>query len=134
MQSTRPKPLHMMCGRPMVIHVIHALKDLQVNKTVIVVGHAAKQVTEVVAQQSPPWAHTAFVEQKVQRGTGDATIVGLQAIDSEVGAASEMSDTSTVIVMPGDTPLLKASTILALGHGADGVRRRTNGIWANRAR
>ena len=114
MQSTRPKPLHMMCGRPMVIHVIQALKDLQVNKTVIVVGHAAKQVTEVVAQQSPPWAHTAFVEQKVQRGTGDATIVGLQAIDSEVGAASEMSDTSTVIVMPGDTPLLKASTILAL--------------------
>lgn len=103
-----------MCGRPMVIHVIEALRDLEITKTVIVVGHAAKQVTQVVAQQAPGWAQISFVEQNVQRGTGDATIIGLQTINDEVGAASEISDLSTVIVMPGDTPLLKASTIAML--------------------
>lgn len=114
MQSTRPKPLHMMCGREMVIHVITALKDLQIAKTVIVVGHGAKQVTQVVTKQAPKWANLSFVEQKVQRGTGDATIVGLSAVDLKAGATSEVSDTSTIIVMPGDTPLLKASTISTL--------------------
>ncbi len=114
MQSTRPKPLHIICGQEMVIHVIGALRELQLKKTVIVVGHAAKQVTEVVAKQAPTWAHVSFAEQKVQRGTGDATIVGLAGVDAAVGATSEVSDTSTIIVIPGDTPLLKASTISTL--------------------
>ncbi|MFM8504354.1 MAG: bifunctional N-acetylglucosamine-1-phosphate uridyltransferase/glucosamine-1-phosphate acetyltransferase [Acidimicrobiaceae bacterium] len=114
MQSTRPKPLHNICGQEMVIHVIGALRELQLKKTVIVVGHAAKQVTEVVTKQAPKWAHVTFAEQKTQRGTGDATIVGLTSVDAAAGATSEMSDTSTIIVMPGDTPLLKASTISTL--------------------
>jgi bifunctional UDP-N-acetylglucosamine pyrophosphorylase/glucosamine-1-phosphate N-acetyltransferase len=98
----------------MVIHVIGALRELQLKKTVIVVGHAAKQVTEVVTKQAPKWAHVSFAEQKTQRGTGDATIVGLTSVDAAAGATSEVSDTSTIIVMPGDTPLLKASTISTL--------------------
>ncbi|MFM8954739.1 MAG: bifunctional N-acetylglucosamine-1-phosphate uridyltransferase/glucosamine-1-phosphate acetyltransferase [Actinomycetota bacterium] len=114
MQSSRPIPLHLLCGQEWVIHVITALKDLTVDKTSLVVGHGAKQVTSVVAKKAPKWAKVSFVEQKVQRGTGDATIVGLSAIDLQVGASSEISDTSTVIVMPGDTPLLKASTISTL--------------------
>jgi bifunctional UDP-N-acetylglucosamine pyrophosphorylase/glucosamine-1-phosphate N-acetyltransferase len=72
MQSTRPKPLHNICGQEMVIHVIGALRELQLKKTVIVVGHAAKQVTEVVTKNAPKWAHVSFAEQKTQRGTGDA--------------------------------------------------------------
>ncbi len=114
MQSTRPKPLHMMCGRPMVIHVIHALREIEITKTVVVVGHAAKQVQDVVGQQAPAWSNISFSEQKVQRGTGDATIVGLRAVDETAGALSEIDDTSTIIVMPGDTPLLQPSTISAL--------------------
>ena len=114
MQSTRPKPLHIICGQEMIIHVIGALNELQLKKTVIVVGHAAKQVTKVVTERAPTWAHVSFAEQRVQRGTGDATIVGLASVDAAVGATSEVSDTSTIIVMPGDTPLLKASTISTL--------------------
>ncbi len=114
MQSTRPKPLHKICGQEMIIHVINSLKELQVKKTVVVVGHGAKQVTEIVTKQSPKWAHVSFAEQKQQRGTGDATIVGLTEIDALAGATSEVSDTSTIIVMPGDTPLLKTSTISTL--------------------
>jgi len=63
MRSSRPKPLHLMCGRPMVMHVIHALADLQVDRTVVVVGHGAERVTKKVQEQAPNWAHVTFVEQ-----------------------------------------------------------------------
>ena len=42
MKSARPKPLHLICGRPMVLHVIHALVELDIERTVVVVGHAAE--------------------------------------------------------------------------------------------
>ena len=103
-----------MCGRPMVIHVIHALQEIEISKTVVVVGHAAEQVKQVVGAQAPKWSSVSFIEQQIQRGTGDATIVGLSAIDESVGAQTEIDDTSTIIVMPGDTPLLRTSTISAL--------------------
>ena len=48
MRSERPKPLHRICGRPMVLHVIHALHQLHPARTVVVVGHGAEQVTKCV--------------------------------------------------------------------------------------
>jgi bifunctional UDP-N-acetylglucosamine pyrophosphorylase/glucosamine-1-phosphate N-acetyltransferase len=98
----------------MVIHVIHALHEIEITQTVVVVGHAAQQVTQVVAMHAPKWSKISFAEQQVQRGTGDATIVGLSAIDKSVGTQTEIDDTSTIIVMPGDTPLLRTSTIADL--------------------
>ena len=44
------------CGRPMVMHVIHALADLDVERTVVVVGHGAERVTKKVQEQAPTWA------------------------------------------------------------------------------
>ncbi|MEI7548614.1 MAG: NTP transferase domain-containing protein, partial [Actinomycetota bacterium] len=74
MRSARPKPLHLICGRPMVMHVIHAGRDLQPERTVVVVGHGAERVTRKVQEQAPEWANVTFVEQTVQRGTGDAAM------------------------------------------------------------
>ncbi len=109
MRSARPKPLHLICGRPMVMHVIHAVHDLQPERTVVVVGHGAERVTKKVQEQSPEWAHVTFVEQTVQRGTGDAAMVGLSAFPGD-----DLDDTSTVVVLPGDTPLLQRETLDAL--------------------
>ena len=39
MRSNRPKPLHQLCGRPMVLHVLDALAELDVGRVVVVVGH-----------------------------------------------------------------------------------------------
>ena len=36
MRSSRPKPLHLICGRPMVMHVIHSLESLAPDRTVVV--------------------------------------------------------------------------------------------------
>ena len=45
----------------------------------------------------------------MQRGTGDAAMVGLGAFPGD-----DLDDTSTVVVLPGDTPLLQPATIDAL--------------------
>jgi bifunctional UDP-N-acetylglucosamine pyrophosphorylase/glucosamine-1-phosphate N-acetyltransferase len=109
MRSARPKPLHLICGRPMVMHVIHALAVLDPERTVVVVGHGADRVTRKVQEQAPERARVTFVEQTVQRGTGDAAMVGLGAFPGD-----DLDDTSTVVVLPGDTPLLTADTLEAL--------------------
>lgn len=109
MRSSRPKPLHMICGRAMVMHVIHALEGLDVERTVLVVGHGAERVTKKVQEQAPSWAHVTFVEQTVQRGTGDAAAVGMTGIPGD-----DLDDDSTVVLLPGDTPLLRPETLQQL--------------------
>ena len=109
MRSARPKPLHQICGRPMVMHVIHALAEVDVDRTIVVVGHGAERVTKKVQEQAPGWAHVTFVEQTVQRGTGDAAMVGMTAIPGD-----DLDDDSTIIILPGDTPLLRADTLRQL--------------------
>ena len=40
MRSSRPKPLHLMCGRPMLLHVLDALTEVPVDRVVVVVAPA----------------------------------------------------------------------------------------------
>jgi bifunctional UDP-N-acetylglucosamine pyrophosphorylase / glucosamine-1-phosphate N-acetyltransferase len=117
MRSTRPKPLHVICGRPMVLHVIDALGRLQPARTALVVGHGAEQVTKTVHDLAPAWANVVFVEQAEQRGTGDAAAIGMTAFPGD-----DLDDDSTIVVLPGDTPLLRPETIddLVAAHVASG--------------
>lgn len=109
MKSSRPKPLHVLCGRPMLMHVLDSLNSVDVGRTVVVVGHGAERVTKRVQEQARSELRIDFVEQLVQRGTGDAVSVGLTAFPDD-----DPDDESTIIVLPGDTPLLQASTIAGL--------------------
>lgn len=109
MRSQRPKPLHSICGRPMVLHVIHALEAVEPSRTIVVVGHGADQVTARISSELPDRSDIRFAEQRIQRGTGDAVAVGLSTLDSLIN--DEIDDTSTVVVVPGDTPLLRKETI-----------------------
>jgi len=108
MRSTRPKPLHLICGRPLVMHVVHSLSMVRPAHTVVVVGHGSERVTKRVVDDAPEWAPMLFAEQSVQRGTGDAALVGLDALDAR---HADHDDTSTVLVLTGDTPLLRPETI-----------------------
>jgi bifunctional UDP-N-acetylglucosamine pyrophosphorylase/glucosamine-1-phosphate N-acetyltransferase len=109
MRSSRPKPLHLLCGRPMVLYVLDALRDCAAERAVIVVGHGADRVTKKL-QEAAPHLSLDFVEQHVQRGTGDAVMVGLTAFPEE----ADLDDGDDVIVLPGDTPLLRSDTIANL--------------------
>ena len=93
----------------MVMHVIHALHDVHPDRTVMVVGHGAERVTKKVQEQAPDWANVSFVEQSVQRGTGDAAMVGMSVIPGD-----DLDDDSTIVILPGDTPLVRPETITQL--------------------
>ena len=107
MRSARPKPLHRLCGRPMVLHVLDALAQVSVTRVVVVVGHRAEWVTKTLVEHAPPGMAIEFVEQVEQRGTGDAMSVALTGLPDDVG-----SDDGDVVVLPGDTPLLRPATPL----------------------
>ncbi len=109
MRSSRPKPLHLLCGRAMLLYVLDSMADCDLQRAVIVVGHGAERVTKKLQEQEPDMV-LDFVEQHVQRGTGDAVSVGLTALPDE-----EIDDPDAdLLVLPGDTPLLRAATIAAL--------------------
>lgn len=106
MRSDRPKPLHRICGRPMVLHVIHALEQLHPVRTVVVVGHAGDLVSKRVKAEAPAWTNLAFVEQVEQNGTGDAAAIGMTALGGD-----DYDDDAIVVILPGDSPLLGADTL-----------------------
>jgi bifunctional UDP-N-acetylglucosamine pyrophosphorylase/glucosamine-1-phosphate N-acetyltransferase len=109
MRSTRPKPLHLLCGRAMLLYVLDALGDCDVHRVVVVVGHGAERVTKKLQEEAPDLL-LDFVEQHVQRGTGDAVSVGLTAFPDD-----DLDDLDgDVLVLPGDTPLLRPATVAAL--------------------
>jgi bifunctional UDP-N-acetylglucosamine pyrophosphorylase/glucosamine-1-phosphate N-acetyltransferase len=109
MRSETPKVLHPLCGRPMLLHVLDALAELPLERIVVVVGHGAERVTKVLQDQLVTEIPVEFVEQRVQRGTGDAVSVALTS-----AAFDDLDTEDDVLVLPGDTPLLRAETIAQL--------------------
>ena len=99
MKSELPKCLHEVCGVPMVEMVISALAEVGVSRPVIVVGHGADQMREVLGDRYE------FATQEQQLGTGHAV---LMAKDQFIGFQG------SIVVACGDTPMLRSSTIKAL--------------------
>ena len=114
MKSSRPKPLHVLCGRAMVLHILDALAELPLDRAVVVVGHAAERVAKTLTEQAKPDLPIEFVEQHVQRGTGDAVAVALTAFPDDLADADPEAEDGDLLVVPGDTPLLRPQTLAAL--------------------
>jgi len=111
MRSRTPKPLHRLCGRPMVVHVLDALAELTVDRVVVVVGHGATEVTKTIQAEAPPELAIEFVEQPGPRGTGDAVAVALTGFPALHDADLDEAD---LVVLPGDTPLVRPATLASL--------------------
>lgn len=121
MRSSRPKPLHRLCGRAMVLYVLDSLLGCGVDPAVVVVGHGAERVTKHL-QEDGLDLRLVFVEQERQRGTGDAVLVGLTGLP-DPDDDPDGDDGGQVLVLPGDTPLLRAETVSGLleHHRASGA-------------
>nr|WP_268244835.1 bifunctional UDP-N-acetylglucosamine diphosphorylase/glucosamine-1-phosphate N-acetyltransferase GlmU [Pilimelia anulata] len=102
MKSDLPKVLHPLLGRSLVGHVLAATAALGAARTVVVVGHGADRVTAHLADVAPA---AGTVVQEQQNGTGHAVRVALAALPPLTG---------TVVVLNGDTPLLRAETVAGL--------------------
>ncbi|MBM3670843.1 MAG: UDP-N-acetylglucosamine diphosphorylase/glucosamine-1-phosphate N-acetyltransferase [Actinobacteria bacterium] len=108
MKSATPKLLHPLCGRPMLLHVLDTLVALPLERIVVVVGHGAESVTKTVQELLATEIPIEFVEQRVQRGTGDAASVGLTAFADTLDAEDD------VLVLAGDVPLLRSESLAEL--------------------
>jgi bifunctional UDP-N-acetylglucosamine pyrophosphorylase/glucosamine-1-phosphate N-acetyltransferase len=93
----------------MILHVLDALAELHVDRVVVVVGHHAEWVTKTLTENAPRGVQVDFVEQPTYSGTGDALAVALTVFPQTL-ADSE----GDVMVLPGDTPLVRPPTLAAL--------------------
>jgi len=99
MKSSLPKVLHQICGKPMVKYVVETAKELNPRGMVAVIGYGAHQVTSHVKDDAE------IVIQEQQLGTGHAVRVA----ESVIGDFDGM-----LLVLCGDTPLLKSETLRKL--------------------
>jgi bifunctional UDP-N-acetylglucosamine pyrophosphorylase/glucosamine-1-phosphate N-acetyltransferase len=113
MRSTRPKPLHVLCGKTMLHYVIDSLSECKLERVVVVVGATGEQVEKKLRDQSSVH-YIEYVEQARASGTGDAAATALSAF-----AGDDDLDDPDVLVLPGDTPLLQAATVAALAEEHD---------------
>ncbi len=101
MKSTLPKVLHKIRGKPMLVRVIHEALKLCPNKILIVVGEYRPIIEKTLAE----WGvldKIVFTIQETPLGTGHAVLCTLD----------HLSDDSYNIILNGDCPLLKSTTIL----------------------
>src|SRR5690606_25011562 len=99
MNSALPKVLQPLAGRPLLRHVLDAARQLQPAGVHIVHGHGGEQVRAAFADEPVQWALQAE-----QKGTGHAVMQ----------AMPDIPDGHLVLVLYGDVPLLRASTLQAL--------------------
>jgi bifunctional UDP-N-acetylglucosamine pyrophosphorylase/glucosamine-1-phosphate N-acetyltransferase len=100
MNSSLPKVLHTIGGKPMLEHVIDSCRSLDAERISIVYGHGAELVQETIgAADDLCWAL-----QKDQLGTGHAVLQAKEFID----------DDAIIIIAYGDVPLVKAKTLRLL--------------------
>lgn len=99
MKSTLPKVLHRVGGKAMLQHVLDAATEAGSEKNVVVVGFGGEQVKAAIGSQAE------FVEQTEQLGTGHAVMQAESVLKDFAG---------TVMVLCGDTPLLKGELLRKL--------------------
>jgi bifunctional UDP-N-acetylglucosamine pyrophosphorylase/glucosamine-1-phosphate N-acetyltransferase len=104
MRSNRAKVLHRLDGRPLIGHVCRTAAALAPRKVYVVIGHQGEDVKRAVLEELDE-DHSGFVWQKEQLGTGHA-----------VNSAREFLETedSTLLVLSGDVPMIRAETLAAL--------------------
>ena len=96
MKSSRPKVVHRLADRPLLQHVVDSSRGLSPEQVLVVIGHGADQVRQIMRGQD-----LCFVEQAEQLGTGHAVV---QCLD-------ELITGNDVLVLVGDVPLIRAETL-----------------------
>lgn len=96
MNSTLPKVLHPLGGRPLLAHVLDTVRSLDAADVHVVIGHGAERVREAFADSDVQW-----VLQEQQLGTGHAVAQVMPDVPAK----------NTVLVMYGDVPLISPQTL-----------------------
>lgn len=103
MRSSLPKVLHTIADKPMVSHVIDSARQLGAVNIYIVYGFGG-EVLKTTLTKGNTGDDLTFIKQKEQLGTG-------HAVDQ---ASSFLKEDEDVLVLYGDVPLTKVSTLESL--------------------
>ena len=101
MKSTLPKVLHKAGELPLLEHVFRTAGGLNPVSTTVIVGHQA----DVVQNSTPKRLGLSFAVQEPQLGTGHALLQAEPILAGRKG---------TVVLLSGDVPLLRLTTLQAL--------------------
>ena len=99
MRSKLPKVLQPLAGRALLGHVLETARSLNPDRIVIVHGYGAAEVRAAFPEPDLRWAL-----QDPPQGTGHAVQM----------AAEHLFDGGVTVVLSGDVPLIRASTVTAL--------------------
>ncbi len=99
MKSSVPKVLHPIGGKPMVQHIIDTVKKLGATNIHLVYGHGREQLQNKLSHNDLSWCL-----QDQQLGTGHAV----------QQAATHIRDNEDILILVGDAPLIKESTLKQL--------------------
>jgi bifunctional UDP-N-acetylglucosamine pyrophosphorylase/glucosamine-1-phosphate N-acetyltransferase len=99
MKSKLYKVLHPVCGKPMVSHVLDAVREASCERSIIIVGHGADAVKSELGQSAE------YALQAEQLGTGHAVMQAKPMLAEEDGVT---------VVICGDTPLVRKETVEAM--------------------
>lgn len=98
-RSQRPKVLHDLCGKPLVVHVLDRVRAAGVDPIWVVIGHQAEAVRQALADQG-----VDFVLQSDQRGTGHAVQCALPRLPRR----------GALLVLSADVPQVRPDSLRAL--------------------
>lgn len=103
MNSSRPKVLHLVAGRPMAYYSCRAALDAGAERVVVVVSPKIRDEVETTLQALLGASRVSVAVQDTPRGTGDAVRCAIGAVDSEY-----------LLVLCGDTPLVRGADLTSL--------------------
>lgn len=96
MESSLPKPLHPLLGKPLIEYVLAAVQPLSGNPPVMVIGHGGEEIQQTLAGKA------RFVVQEDLLGTGHAVQQAESILNDSPGL---------VVVVYGDMPLVQQKTL-----------------------
>ncbi len=97
LESSLPKVLHPLAGRPLIEHVLQTVETLNPADTLVVVGHQAELVNSRLRHRA-----VEFAEQVPQLGTGHAVQVARDWWSGKSG---------NLLILSGDVPLISPGTL-----------------------
>lgn len=98
MKSRRPKPLHEICGKPMLQYVLDACYDAGCDRVLVVIGHGKDEIMAGFEHDQ----RITWIEQTEQLGTGHAARMCEPELRKHGG---------DVFILAGDGPLIRGEVL-----------------------
>ena len=110
--GAKNKLLANVIGKPMITHVVDAIRQSMVNSVVVVTGYEREQIENVLSQRNISFVHN----ENFNAGLSESLKVGLKEIPDDVDG---------VLICLGDMPLLTSTIIDNLIKAFDPIEGRS---------